>query len=79
MSTPTCPRCRGSMEDGFILDKAHHNSAQVPEWVEGDPVKSFWTGLQTKGRRMLPITVFRCDGCGYLESYARADAAARKG
>ncbi len=78
MSTPSCPKCRGRMEAGFVLDKGDHNSQQVSEWVEGKPIKSFWIGLKTKGRRSLPITVARCDTCGFLESYARADAAARK-
>jgi hypothetical protein len=57
------------MEEGFILDKTH--GGQLPsQWVEGEPEKSFWFGTKTSGKEILQIKSYRCDRCGYLESYA---------
>jgi len=66
-----CPRCRSNMSEGFVLDRGDHNSSNLQKWVEGEPVRSFWTGLQTKGRDKFEVTTWRCDRCGYLESYAQ--------
>lgn len=71
-----CPRCRGAMEPGYVMDRGGHNAGLVPQWVEGAPEKSFWTGLKTKDRDVLPVTTYRCERCGYLESYANAEAPA---
>jgi predicted nucleic-acid-binding Zn-ribbon protein len=66
-----CPRCRaGKMSEGFMLDRGESNSRNVQKWIEGEPERSFWLGLQTKGREAFEITTWRCDRCGYLESYA---------
>ena len=70
MNAPKCPRCGGPMEQGFVLDRAHGDSMRTQEWLEGEPVKSFWSGLKTKGREKHPVRTFRCERCGYLESYA---------
>jgi len=56
------------MEEGFTLDHSHGANLQAA-WVEGQPRKSFWTGLKISGAKH-PITTFRCTSCGYLESYA---------
>jgi hypothetical protein len=58
------------MEPGLLLDKGHHSSLNVSEWLEGEPEKSFWTGLKTKGKERFAVRTFRCPKCGYLESYA---------
>jgi predicted nucleic-acid-binding Zn-ribbon protein len=65
-----CPKCSGEMEGGFILDHTNNASARVETWVEGEPTKSFWTGLKIKDRHQHSVTTYRCDSCGYLESYA---------
>lgn len=65
----TCPKCSGHMEDGFVLDQTHGASLQS-RWVEGPPITSFWTGLKLKGKECLPVATFRCERCGFLESYA---------
>ena len=71
MQTPTCPKCTGTMEPGFVLDKTYGDAYfSSPEWTEGKPESSIWTGLKMKGRERHAITTFRCAGCGYLESYA---------
>jgi hypothetical protein len=68
----TCSRCGGQMEQGFLLDRARNGSPQnTAEWIEGIPERSIWTGIKTKGREHYLVVTFRCEGCGYLESYAR--------
>ncbi len=65
-----CPRCRRRMEEGYVLDLGEGNGPSEQQWVEGAPERSFWTGLKTKGREIFKVTTYRCEGCGYLESYA---------
>lgn len=60
------------MGPGFLLDRGEGDRKRVVQWIEGDPQKSFWTGLVTAKRVMLPVATYRCTGCGYLESYARS-------
>jgi hypothetical protein len=67
---PECPKCGRRMEPGYVLDVTHGALAQS-SWVEGAPERSIWTGLKLKGHERLPVTTYRCTGCGYLESYAR--------
>jgi hypothetical protein len=59
------------MSEGFVIDRGDANQAAVQKWVEGEPEKSFWLGIRTKGREKFTITTYRCDRCGYLESYAQ--------
>lgn len=61
------------MELGFVVDKGHYDSPSEQQWLEGEPVRSFWHRLKTKGREKHPVRTFRCDRCGYLESYAPAE------
>lgn len=73
MQSITCPKCSGEMETGFLIDKSHGDQySNAPEWAEGAPETSFWTGLELKGRERHPVVTYRCSTCGYLESYARA-------
>ena len=65
----SCPRCSGQMEAGFTVDEGH-GTRSVPKWVEGEPVKSIWTGLRLRGREKFEVVTYRCRRCGYLESYA---------
>jgi hypothetical protein len=58
------------MEGGFLRDVTHGAMLQST-WIEGAPVKSFWTGIRLRGLVQLPVTTFRCSACGYLESYAQ--------
>ncbi len=69
----TCPKCAHSMQQGFITDFGH--SGVLPStWVPGSPQRSFWTGTKLPPREeWVPVAVFRCTGCGYLESYARPE------
>ena len=68
-STKHCPKCQTGMEQGFIPDQSY-GAILLGTWVEGMPDKG-WTGsLKLKGRRRFGISVYRCAGCGFLESYA---------
>ena len=66
-----CPRCRGNMSEGFVVDRGHGNTQGQQKWVEGEPVKSFWFGLDTSDRAKYEVRTYRCGRCGYLESYAQ--------
>ena len=63
-----CMKCGGSMTDGFISDTGY-GTIEVAKWQEGEPRKSFWTGIKKSDPR-LEIRTKRCNRCGYLESYA---------
>ncbi len=68
---PTCPKCAATMEPGFIIDKGlPGGSVSAPEWADGIPEPSFWSGLSLRGHERVPVTTYRCPACGYLESYA---------
>ena len=70
----TCPKCQGTMVQGFIADFADMGqNANVSAWVEGPPHKSFFFGTKTPKKNRTPIGTYRCAGCGFLESYARPD------
>jgi hypothetical protein len=58
------------MEEGYPVDETSRGRL-VGAWVEGAPAKSFWLGVKIGNRRRLEIQMFRCTGCGYLESYAK--------
>lgn len=66
-----CLKCDGAMTDGFVVDHTY-GSASVASWIEGEPKKSIWVGLKLGGKTKYEITTWRCDRCGYLESYASA-------
>lgn len=65
-----CPKCRGRMEDGFVIDRGDTTYTRVAQWVEGEPEGTFWLGVNLKGRRILNVRTHRCTRCGFLESYA---------
>ena len=69
-SPPTCPKCGGAMEQGFVYD--HTYAARfVSHWAAGAPRKSFWRVTTSSGDATIPIGTFRCSACGFLEAYAR--------
>lgn len=67
---PVCGSCDQRMEQGFTLDHGY-GAVFTSAWVAGTPRWSRWLGLRLKGRDKLPVTTFRCPGCGRLESYAQ--------
>ena len=80
-STLNCSKCGGAMEEGFVMDIGHSSVTQST-WVEGKPERSLWTGLLIKegllikDRQKLSVTTFRCETCGFLESYAKGETPA---
>ena len=69
MMSMECPKCRGTMEEGYIKDEGY-GTAHASKWVEGAPEKSIWTGVKTRGKNQVQVKTYRCERCGYLESYA---------
>ena len=67
---PTCAKCGKAMEAGFVLDHQAHATGTQSAWIDGAPEPSFWTGVKLKGHQRMPVTTYRCPGCGFLESYA---------
>jgi hypothetical protein len=71
----TCPKCSGRLVHGFSVEFG--GPPQVASWVEGEPEKA-WLGTKVPPRsEHIPIAMLRCSGCGYLESYARPEFAAK--
>ncbi len=66
-----CPLCRGSMEEGWLLDHTQAGPRRT-EWIAGTPKRSVWTGISLKNTRRYPVESFRCTQCGFLASYAAA-------
>ncbi len=70
MTAKSCPKCDGKMEPGFVLDRNRFEDAQGT-WIEGTLQLNMWTGAAKTGKKeQIPVTTYRCVGCGYLESYA---------
>jgi hypothetical protein len=74
-----CPKCNGVMVQGFIVDWYSGGTRRVSNWAEGAPVKSTWLGMSfpAKGEKYISVGTFRCSVCGFLESYARPEFAAK--
>lgn len=58
------------MEQGLVLDKGTYNMLLEQEWMEGPAEHSRWAGLKSKNRERFVVNTYRCERCGYLESYA---------
>ena len=63
------------MESGFIVDTLFLGTLVQSKWVEGEP-KYSWLGggLTVRARRIRRVVTYRCQECGFLESYARYEA-----
>jgi hypothetical protein len=69
-SAPKCPKCDGKMQEGFIVDSAA-NGFLVSSWHPEKPQDSFWYATKVDRKKLRAIETFRCEKCGYLESYAK--------
>jgi hypothetical protein len=67
-----CPKCQGHMDPGFVVDNTYGGRI-VTHWAPGRPEKSFWTMTKRPRGEQIPIGTFRCQSCGYLESFARPE------
>ncbi|HEX8638659.1 MAG TPA: PF20097 family protein [Pyrinomonadaceae bacterium] len=68
--TLTCPKCAGTMIEGFVPDFSDETYNRPVSWVEGEPEKSFWSGTKIKDKDHLPVKTYCCRKCGFLEFYA---------
>jgi len=66
-----CAKCEGQMIRGFNLDRGADNTRYQSVWVEGAPESSLFRGVKLKGKPIYAVISYRCEKCGYLESYAR--------
>ena len=66
-SNYTCPKCQGEMQQGFMLD--NNQGIGQAKWTPGRPQKSWLTGLKPP-EQPIPVGTYRCEVCGFLESYA---------
>lgn len=72
----TCPKCKGAMVQGHSVEFTSANIL-VGFWIEG-PARKSWLGAQVPPEEArIPIAHFRCSSCGFLESYARSEFAAK--
>ncbi|WP_010583176.1 PF20097 family protein [Schlesneria paludicola] len=86
-SALSCPKCQDEMIQGYVLDYTY-GAVLVSQWAEGQPQNS-WRGtlkvpmkestsfLPSMKYRTIPVATFRCQSCGFLESYAREEFAAK--
>ncbi|MBQ1499086.1 MAG: hypothetical protein IIZ38_12295 [Sphingomonas sp.] len=63
-----CPKCGGGFREGYVADQTRMG-AVASTWVEGAPV-GLLADISRGGTERHQIRTWRCDGCGYLESYA---------
>ena len=74
MSESTCPDCGKAMEKGFVPDFAYAAIAQMV-WHRGEPepahLLGIKTGVKVDKKEFVPITSYRCTGCGVLRFYAQ--------
>ncbi len=68
-SNTNCQKCSVEMEEGFILDHTY-GANMTSNWVEGEPVKSFWYGTKVIDKKQYQVKTLRCVRCGFLESFA---------
>ena len=77
--TNRCPKCNGEMVQGFTCGREGPNRV-VSTWVEGAPEKVgrlFRQVRKVPEDKCIPVGIFRCSACGFLESYARPEFAAK--
>ncbi len=76
----TCPKCSDEMELGYTPDYAH-NTTLLGQWIRGNPKRSWFAIFgypvirPTTSGKAVPMGVYRCKSCGFLEFYARDEFA----
>lgn len=68
---PPCLRCGGRMREGFMPDLAY-SSVEVRRsmWIEGAPEERSSGLIKVTDAPGYWITTFRCEHCGWLDSFA---------
>ena len=67
-----CPKCNGSMAEGFIVDQGDYGATYVSAFQAGEPRKNFFGMLKQNKAEQFKVSTLRCGRCGYLESYAKS-------
>jgi len=57
------------LAEGFLVDRGEGRT-YVSTWQAGKPKKSIWVGIKQSKADQLQVSTWRCQRCGYLESYA---------
>jgi hypothetical protein len=58
------------MEKGFVADSTY-GAALQSAWTPGEPKpRKILGGIKMDDTTSTPISTYRCQRCGYLESYA---------
>ncbi len=65
-----CSRCGGALREGITIDRGPSGRKYNTEWVQGRPQELFLAGLDTTGLPTYYVITYRCEVCGYLESFA---------
>ena len=75
-----CTKCGGEMEAGF-LPVASRGMIEVTKWIRGKPEPHWLGGVKSPEQKFMgglkdskaciSVCSYRCQLCGFLESYAR--------
>ena len=73
-----CPKCNGEMDARYVYGRSNV-FAIVNFWVERESMKNRSIGsmftetgdASSTSSDTIPVATFRCQSCGFLESYAR--------
>ena len=68
-----CPKCGGRMAQGFVVDVHQCRLAAGQQLGRGRATEVLWFGTTSPDMNGLPIGTFRCENCGFLESFARPE------
>jgi predicted nucleic-acid-binding Zn-ribbon protein len=63
-----CPKCQRAIQKGYIPDATC--GVVLGTWIGGEVETGFLGAIKLKGKTRRRITTYRCNSCGYLESYA---------
>jgi hypothetical protein len=64
-----CPKCKGDLEQGYILDIQGSGFRAPADWVQGTMKGGLLPRFKVKTRRQIPA--YRCTSCGYIELFTR--------
>ena len=77
METRPCAECGGTMQPGYLMDRADHSVPTQAAWIEGEPEMTRFlgmkAGLNVRDRARYDVVTLRCEQCGLLRSYARPE------
>ena len=69
MVKPTrCAKCNGRMIEGHVIDGGY-GASTASRWQPGRIERRWWGGIRVRDAELREVMAYRCEGCGYLESY----------